>query len=191
MRNPVEKTIQDSVLRAVFDVWGQTKEQHSIPITGRSMFPLIREGDQVLVAHGCTGMRRGDVIVFRLRGRLIAHRVLSIFESDAGPIFVTKGDNTPEFDPPLSSREIVGRVLTIKRGNRQMFLDTAIWRIMGWVIAINTLTRVKLQTGGRYLIQGLLGCLPMSLTTFLRRSEKYFFFLIRKIVFVAIGRWKT
>jgi phage repressor protein C with HTH and peptisase S24 domain len=71
------------VLEAVLDVWGQAEEQHFIPITGNSMLPLIRDSDHVLVAHGCAGVRRGDVVVFRHESRLVAHRVLCIYDSDA------------------------------------------------------------------------------------------------------------
>ncbi len=86
------------------------------------MFPLLREGDRVLVAHGWAGIRRGDVLVFRQQDRsLVAHRVLRIHHSgQAGPIFFTKGDNTPNFDPPLNASQIVGRVLSVKRGGRSM-----------------------------------------------------------------------
>lgn len=103
------------------------------------------------MAHGCTGVHRGDVIVFRRRGTLIAHRVLSIFESDTGSIFVTKGNNIPHFDPPLSNSEIVGRVLAVKRGNRYTSLDTVVWKILGWFIAVSTLSFVRIHDCGRNL----------------------------------------
>lgn len=191
MHNPVQKTMQDAVLGAVLNVWGQTKEQHYISINGRSMFPLIREGDQVLVAHGCTGMRRGDVIVFRLRGTLIAHRVLNIFESDVGPIFVTKGDNVSQFDPPLSDNEIVGRILAVKRGNRCMPLDTVIWKILGWFIAVSTLSLAKIHGCGRNLKQKWFGTYFIFLTPILFKCEQIFSFFIRKILFAVFCKWKS
>ncbi|MCF6155444.1 MAG: signal peptidase I [Candidatus Brocadia sp.] len=191
MHNPAEKTMQDAVLGAMLNVWCQTKEQHSISITGRSMFPLIREGDQVLVAHGCTGMRRGDVIVFRRRGTLIAHRVLSILRNDAGPIFVTKGDNVPQFDPPLSNNEIVGRVLAVKRGNRCMPLDTSAWRILGWFIAVSTLSLAQIHGCGRNLKQKLFGTYFSCLTPVFHKCEQVFSFFIRKILFAVFCKWKS
>ena len=53
------------------------------------MVPAILDGDRVLVAHGCAGVRRGDVLVFRLDGLLIAHRVLHVKDGDDGLKFVT------------------------------------------------------------------------------------------------------
>lgn len=54
----------------------KTKGQCYVSITGRSMFLIIRENDRVLVSLGWMGIRRGNVIVFRHEGMLIAHRVL-------------------------------------------------------------------------------------------------------------------
>ena len=178
------------VLKAVLDVWGQAGKQHFIPIAGRSMVPLIEDGDHVLVAHGCAGVRRGDVVVFRHQGRLIAHRVLRIHSNDAGPTFVTKGDNTTQFDSPLSADEIVGRVLTVKRGDRYMSLDTTVWRIVGWLFAVSMLAWTKLYSWGRALKQRLLGPQPNRLTAFLRRSALAFFSLVLQVVQAVVCRWK-
>ncbi len=178
------------VLEAVLDVWGQAGEQHFIPITGNSMLPLIRDGDHVLVAHGCAGLRRGDVVVFRHEGRLIAHRVLCIYDGDARPTFVTKGDNAPQFDSPLSADEIVGRVLAVERGSRYMPLDTAAWRVLGWLMAVSTLAWTKLYGWSRDLKQRLLGPQPNRLTAFLRQSALAFFSLVLKVVQAVVCRWK-
>lgn len=186
-----EKSKQDPVLGAVLDVWTQAGKKHYIPITGRSMLPLIRNGDQVLVAHGCAGIRRGDVIVFRHDGKLIAHRVLHISKNDAGHTFLTKGDNVLQFDPPLRANEIVGRVLAIKRGEQQLSLDTTIWRITGLLIAIGTLTWMRLYGWGRFFPQRLLGIHSVSLTTFIHRGMQFFFRLVRGAVFIFIRRWKS
>ena len=186
-----EKSMQDPVLDAVLNMWTQAGEKHYIPITGRSMFPLIRNGDQVLVAHGCAGIRRGDVIVFRHDGKLIAHRVVRISKNEAGHTFLTKGDNVLQFDPPLRANEIVGRVLAIKRGEQQMSLDTTIWRITGLLIAIGTLTWMRLYGWGRFFPQRLLGLHSSSLTTFFRQGVQFFLLLVRGAVFIVIRRWKS
>ena len=186
-----EKSMQDPVLDTVLNVWTLAGEKHYIPITGRSMFPLIRNGDQVLVAHGCAGIRRGEVIVFRHDGKLIAHRVLRISKNEAGHMFLTKGDNVLQFDPPLRANEIVGRVLAIKRGEQQISLDTTIWRITGLFIAIGTLTWMRLYGWGRFFPRRLLGLHSSHLTTFFRRGVQFFLLLVRGAVFIVIRRWKS
>jgi signal peptidase len=178
------------VLEAVLDVWGQAGEQHLIPTTGRSMVPLIQDGDHVLVAHGCAGVRRGDVIILRREGRLVVHRVLRIYSGHAGPTFLTKGDHVSQLDSPLRADEIVGRVLALKRGDRYMSLDTTVWRMVGWLIAVSMLAWTKLDNWGRDLKQGLLGPQPNRLTAFLRRSALAFFSLALKTVQAVVCRWE-
>ncbi len=121
--------LQAPAIEAVLDIWGQAGERHFIPISGNSMLPIIRDGDRALTAHGCASVRRGDVVIFRRNGQMVAHRVMRI--RDGGCAFVTKGDNAPHFDPPLSAGEIVGRVLAVERNGRRMSLDTAAWRVLG------------------------------------------------------------
>lgn len=186
-----EKSMQEPVLGAVLDVWTQAGERHYIPIIGRSMFPLIRSGDQVLVAHGCAGIRRGDVVVFRYYGKLIAHRVLRIRKNEAVHTFITKGDNVLQFDPPLHANKIVGRVLAIKRGNRCMPLDTAVWLILGWLIAVSTVSLAKIHGCGRNLKERWFGSYFTCLTPVLHRCEQVFSFFIRKILFAVFCKWKS
>ena len=190
MSNADREPVQNPVLQAVLNVWSQAGGRHYISITGRSMLPLIRDGDYVLVAHRNTGVKRGDVVVFRYDGKLVAHRVLRIYKGETGYTFITKGDNVLQFDPPLSANEIVGKVLVIKRGQRQMSLDTAIWRILGWHIAISTLAWTGVYTWGRYFIQRLFRIHSIRPASFLHRCAQFFFLFIRKSVFVFISRWK-
>jgi signal peptidase I len=180
-----------SVLEAALDAWGQAGEQHLIPISGRSMLPAIHDGDHALVSHGCAGVQPGDVIVFRHRGTLIAHRVLRIEDGDDGPTFVTKGDNAPQLDPPLNAGEIVGRVLAIERGGRHTSLDTTTWRILGRLIAAGTLAWTKVYGRSRGLKQGLLGPQPNRVTATLRQSALAFFSLVLTLAQAIACRWRN
>ncbi|KAB2836503.1 MAG: signal peptidase I [Candidatus Brocadia sp.] len=189
--NPDRHHMKESIIEAVLGVWGKTAEQHLIPITGRSMFPLIRDGDQVLVTHGSVGIRRGDVVVFRCNGTLFAHRVLNIYEGTNGTTFITKGDNNPQFDPPFGNNEFIGCVIGIKRGNRKMTLDTAAWRILGWLIAVSALALAKMHLSIRNRDQNLSERQPNQLTTFMRRGMRFFPMIVRKVVFAPFCWWKN
>jgi signal peptidase I len=182
--------LPEYILEAALDVWGQAGRQHLIPITGRSMLPFIQDGDRVRVSYGYADVGRGDVIVFRQGGRLIAQRVLRVCSGEARPTFITKGDNARHFDPPVSAEEIVGRVLSIKRGDRNMSLDTVTWRLLGWLIAVGTLAWAKLYGWSRAVKQRLLGPQPNRLTSFLRRGALAFFSLALRVVQVGLCRWE-
>lgn len=188
MLNPVQKKMQAPVVEAALDLLRKTKGQRYVSITGSSMYPLIREGDQVLVLHGSIGVRRGDVIVFRQKAKLIAHRVLGIDKTDAGCRLVTKGDNVPYFDAPLSDNQIVGRVLAVKRGNRQIPLDTVAWRMVGWLIAVGALSFNKLQGCAGDLRQKYFGLHFNRATSFVHRGIRVFFRAVRKSLTLFFSR---
>lgn len=127
------------VLDAALAVWEATGQHHWMRVSGQSMLPLLRDGDHVLVAHGCATMSRGDVCVFRRTGRLVTHRVVRIVGDGSRRRFVTRGDNTARNDPLVSSEEMVGRVLAVRRGRRMVWLDRPAWRVVGWLIATTML----------------------------------------------------
>lgn len=127
--------IPPDTLKAALDLWGQAGESHYIPVRGMSMLPLLRDGDHLLLAHGNRDIRRGDIVVFQRSDGLIAHRVLQVLESENGRALVTKGDHLSTPDPQISTEELLGRVLAVRRGERQMRLDTRAWRRAGEIIA--------------------------------------------------------
>jgi signal peptidase I len=179
-----------TVLEAALDAWGQAGGQHLIPISGRSMLPTIHDGDHALVSHGCAGVRPGDVVVFRREGTLVAHRVMRIEDGDDGPIFVTKGDNVPRFDPHFSAGEIVGRVLAIERNGQYMSLDTAAWRLSGWLITVGTLVWARLYGYARDFKQRLFGSQPTRVIAILRRVMLAFFTQAFTLSQAITCRWK-
>jgi hypothetical protein len=183
--------VPDSVVDAALDVWGQSGERTLISITGRSMLPLLRAGDKVLVAHGYSGVRRGDVIVFRRDGRLIAHRVLRTLENDSGRVFVTKGDNARDLDAPLGTSEIVGRVLAVRRGDRQLSLDTNTWRRIGWCIAVMSLAWTVLYKRARFLKRKWLGRKESRVATGVRRASVGLLSRLLGIPQAIFGRWEV
>jgi len=179
-----------SITDAVLEIWAERGARNRIKIAGNSMLPLIVDGDGVLVEHGATEIRRGDIIVFRYGNDLAAHRVLSIHRGDDGPTYVTKGDNAPRSDPPLSAGEIVGRVLAIERGGRHLPLDTPAWQALGWLIAAGTLAWARLYSWSRVLKQRVWGPQPNRVTAFLRQSALALFPLLLNGAQAVLGRWE-
>lgn len=131
---PKQADIPPETLKAALELWGQAGEEHWIPVRGTSMLPLLRQGDQLLVAHGRQDVRRGDIVVFRREDGLIAHRVLRVMSHQGKLILRTKGDNVLELDPASDEDELVGRVLQVRRGELVLDLDARLWHWMGrWV----------------------------------------------------------
>ena len=104
-----------------------------IPITtllhGNSMEPLIRYmKDEVTI----TPMKReplvGDVVLFRRAdGKYVVHRVHQVTEAGVR----TWGDNCVSPDAPLRREDVLGLVVRVKRGGREIALDTPEQRAYG------------------------------------------------------------
>lgn len=184
-------SLPTEVVEATLDVWSRAGEQHLLPILGRSMLPLIRAGDQVLVAHGWANVRRGDVIVFLQEKKMVAHRLLRIHKDDTVTTFITKGDNVPYLDPPVSDHQVVGRVLKIERDGRWLSIDTPIWRRLGWLIAVSMLVWITFYNWGRRLRHRLWGEQPNHLASGVQRSTRNLSsFLLRVIILTVTFRWR-
>jgi hypothetical protein len=97
-------------------------------VFGTSMMPALLPGDLATIRRASLGdISTGDVVLFLQRGRLFVHRVVGqAILSGAGrsgePWLITRGDRLRHDDPPVSSCELLGRVVAIERDNRKMQL---------------------------------------------------------------------
>lgn len=80
-----------------------------VPVAGGSMRPTLHEGDVVRVRCAVPA-RRGDILMARVAGRLVVHRVAG---TRAGQILL-RGDDTPCTDPPLAPADVLGRVVAVE-----------------------------------------------------------------------------
>jgi signal peptidase I len=100
-------------------------------VMGTSMVPSILPGDFVSI-HRATPQEisPGEVVLFSRNGRLIIHRVVdrksAATEHNPGELrLITRGDRVLQDDPPVSSLELLGRVVSIERGSRKVELPDA------------------------------------------------------------------
>ncbi|MBM4056415.1 MAG: signal peptidase I [Planctomycetes bacterium] len=187
MQKETYKNISGEVLHAIVNVWDQSHEIFTIPISGYSMYPLIREGDNVLVKCGYSQIRCGDIIAFRHDNKLIVHRVLRVSGNEKGFSVITKGDNVPHLDPEVNHREIIGKVSAIKRGEKLLHLDSYIGKATGWLIIMST-SVVRALCG--FQRKPFTKNKPGRLKTIMNRGIRFLFLLFRKGVFLVLCRWK-
>lgn len=83
-------------------------------IAGRSMMPLLRDGQRVLVrpSAGMDGLRRGDVVAVRRgeSGAPLLHRVLRVEEAR----FHTLGDGNVNPEGPWTGGDVLGRLAAVQ-----------------------------------------------------------------------------
>lgn len=84
-----------------------------IRVTGKSMNPLIRHGDRVLVAPLRAPARVGQIVLLDSGGAPLLHRIVDI---DGGWL-ITRGDSRRSFDPRLPAAAVLGRVMAVRRGD--------------------------------------------------------------------------
>jgi signal peptidase I len=95
-------------------------------VFGTSMAPSVLPGDLVLIQRAdLEEIEVGEIAMFRHRGRLFVHRVVDrkvmpVDGSATETCLITRGDRQRDNDAPVFSSELLGRVISIERGNRNV-----------------------------------------------------------------------
>jgi signal peptidase len=84
-----------------------------VVIMSNSMVPVFARGSVVVVqkVKNPLDIRIGDIIQYQADNKTITHRVIAITEDEGGNggrVFVTKGDNNPSEDAPVSGEHVMG-----------------------------------------------------------------------------------
>ena len=100
--------------------------------SGYSMFPFLRKGDILTVEPvSMNKIKRGDVVVFEMEEKWIAHRVIEIRNSEKGLEFLLRGDTCIAFDPVVDKENFIGSVSVFTRFNSKRDLSIGVlhfWR---------------------------------------------------------------
>ncbi len=115
------------------------------------MLPTIAPGERITVAPADPGrVVRGDVLMFRSRGRLLTHRVAAIQVGTCGEReFLLRGDAKGGFDAPVRQADVLGRVVGVERRGK-------LRKVSG--MTANLRTALRAATGG---LRQWLGAGPM------------------------------
>jgi len=119
-REIASKALVEDVVRSFGEV--------RLRILGTSMVPAMLPGDLVSVRRaGLDEISEGEVVLFFQNGRLCVHRVVgrnvvSAAGNTKEPCLIARGDRLRHDDPPVSSKELLGRVVSIERDNHNIEL---------------------------------------------------------------------
>jgi ATP-binding cassette, subfamily B, bacterial len=94
-------------------------------MVGNSMLPTLRNGD-IGIVEKCAleKIRIGDILVFKKKNKLIAHRLLKItFDNNGVPLLHTKGDNNTYKDTPISYASVLGKLTVRKRNEKEKIIS--------------------------------------------------------------------
>jgi hypothetical protein len=128
-------------LTTALDLLRESGQAQWLPVTGRSMMPLIWPGDEVLVTADWQPAARGDILTFVQDGQLNTHRLLRMTNVGGQMVYTTKGDNLWQPDPPLAATAVIGRVIAVRRGQK-VWSENDRWRGRLWRLGNRYFTRL-------------------------------------------------
>jgi hypothetical protein len=101
------------------------------------MLPLLRRGDGVLI-RSChlAALKPGDLIALTDGVALYTHRLIRIVRRAGREWLLTKGDGCARWDDPVAPSAIVGKGVAIRRGQREIGLERAHWRVLNGALLI-------------------------------------------------------
>ena len=108
-------------------------------LKGNSMFPLLRNGKDVVVLEKCSfeSLKPMDVILFRYRGKHVLHRIIR----REGERLLIQGDGSIVAKEECTVDDVVGKVVQICRpsgkeipvGSWQWTIPSRVWRGLGFL----------------------------------------------------------
>lgn len=89
---------------------------------GNSMYPLIRQGKDVLIIKKCnTRLKKMDVPLYkRESGQYVLHRIIKVNEND----YVIRGDNTYSNETGIRDEQILGVLSGVIRSGKEISVNS-------------------------------------------------------------------
>ena len=111
---------------------------------GESMYPLIKNGDTLLIEPAKAGeLNLGDIAFYRLpSGSFVAHRLIK--RNSSGSL-LTNGDSLRQYDEIVAEEQVFGRVIQIERNGRALKLTGRMNNLNTRLITLLARYRVPLQ----------------------------------------------
>ena len=107
----------------------------TVTVVGRSMWPLIQEGDRITIQPLAGLPPLGTVLVYAAKDRLVVHRLVRVQRRGGDVQLVTKGDLSRRYDSPIEPERVLGRAIRAERLNRSIPIDHVLFRAVGWLLA--------------------------------------------------------
>ena len=94
--------------------------------SGHSMYPAIKDGEIIKVEPvEPSQIKKGDIVLYRMKKGVIAHRVVHIEKRNGGPpFFILRGDTLETCDGIVEPRQVIGRVISVERNGHDYPLNS-------------------------------------------------------------------
>jgi signal peptidase I len=116
-RGHVAAALVSSLAGEVVRTFGEVR----LRVFGTSMVPSILPGDLISVQRAVVSeISSEEIVLYEREGRMFVHRVVGRMGSPEHSLLTTRGDRLRHNDPPVSSSELLGKVISIERAGRQI-----------------------------------------------------------------------
>lgn len=107
-----------------------------LPAHGNSMFPLIQRGDVCkFIPCRPDSLEKGDIVLFHTdQGQLIAHRFLHRKMTQDCHQYFLKGDTNLGCDIPVKEGQLIGKLSSIKKKERELTIEQLSAKLWGNLI---------------------------------------------------------
>ncbi len=100
-----------------------------VNLGGRSMLPFLKAGDMgTVIPAEVSALKTGDIVMFRVPAKMIAHRIIQIQQQGGSYTIITKGDSSKNPDAPLPGSEILGKLVSFEHKGRTHDLESPVWQ---------------------------------------------------------------
>lgn len=100
-------------------------EQPRLTIISDSMTPLLKVGDQViLAAASAENLTAGEIIVVAESHNMLTHRFWQTLDHAGNRYLITRGDRPTAYDAPHIASALLGRVIARVRNGQVLALDS-------------------------------------------------------------------
>lgn len=97
---------------------------------GNSMYPLIRQGKDVLIIKKCNArLKKMDVPLYkRESGQYVLHRIIKVNEND----YVIRGDNTYSNETGIRDDQILGVLSGVIRSGKEISVNSFSYKLYSY-----------------------------------------------------------
>lgn len=107
-------------------------DQIQFKVVSNSMAPILEVGDVVTASiTPADKIQRGNIIVIRREADYLTHRAIK--PDDGG--WLTKGDNTVQFDAPVKTNRLTGVVTAVHKGDQSILFEGKKWTVFNPILA--------------------------------------------------------
>lgn len=106
-----------------------------LPITGTSMFPLLKAGRDTVIIKADESFSVGDIIFYRRDdGHFVLHRIVGADENG----FILCGDNQTVLEKNITEKHIIAKVTEIHRNGKVIDVNDKSYRrhVKLWIKAL-------------------------------------------------------